>query len=46
MHVMKVFNHKRVVDTIESLGEINESKDNSMGNCLVNSCMDEVEESD
>ena len=46
MHVMQIFNYQRVVDTVECLGEINEPKDDSMGDSLVNSCMDEMEESD
>ena len=46
MHVMKVFDHECVVNTVEGFGEVNKGKNSSMGDSLVNSSMDKVEESD
>ena len=46
IHIMEVLYDQGVVNPVKGLGEINESEYNSIGNCLVNSCMDEVEKSD
>ena len=46
MHVMQVLNHQGMVDTVEGFGEIDEPKDNSVGDRLVNSCVDEVKKTD
>ena len=42
---MKVLNHESVVNPIEGFGEVHKRHDNSMRFILVNSSMDEMEES-
>ena len=46
LHVMKILNHKSVVDFIKGFGEVNEGHDHCMMFLLIHSSMDEVEESD
>ena len=44
MHIMQVLDHQAMVDAVKGFGDINEPKDHSMGDRLVNSCVDEVKE--
>ena len=46
MHIVKVFNHKRMIDSVKGFGKVDQSKNDCMGDSLINIGMYKVEESD